>query len=368
MNVLHLLASGGVGGIEVLCKEYAQYSQHNNVFVFLLGKTRTICKEMKKNGAIVCEINNSKLDIVGTFKELSELCKIHKIDVIVEHHSSPILYIYIWALKLKYRSLKTVMYAHSNAALMLRLEEKGLFFRKLVLSRGLYKADRIVAISNSVKKSLIHYFKVNENKIKVIYNGVDIRKFSSDIQKSNSYSKIIYVGRLIEKKGVQQILDELSNLSSEIKYHFMIVGDGDYREELEKCVKQKHLEGKVSFLGTRDNVAELLKESDIFIHMPILEEGFGITIIEAMAAGLICICNDRGAIPEIIDNGVNGFILDHNKTGELSELLNKMFYAENHNKLNAMGINAINSAKKYSIENFSQNLDKLIEDTILNCE
>ena len=130
MNVLHLLASGGVGGIEVLCKEYAQYSQHKNVFVFLLGKTRTICKEMKKNGDIVYEINNSKLDIPGTFKALSGLCEAHKIDVIVEHHSSPILYMYIWALKLKYKSLRSVMYAHSNAALILRLEEKGGFFLK----------------------------------------------------------------------------------------------------------------------------------------------------------------------------------------------------------------------------------------------
>lgn len=364
MNVLHLLASGGVGGIEVLCKEYAQYSQHKNVFVFLLGKTRTICKEMKKNGDIVYEINNSKLDIPGTFKALSGLCEAHKIDVIVEHHSSPILYMYIWALKLKYKSLRSVMYAHSNAALILRLEEKGLFFRKIVLSKGLYQADRIVAISNSVKESLVHYFKIKEDKIRVIYNGVNTEKFSSDIQKRKSYSKIIYVGRLIEKKGVQLTLDELSNLSPETKFYFMIVGDGDYREELEKYVKRKHLEGKVSFWGTRNDVAELLKESDIFIHMPLLEEGFGITIIEAMAAGLICICNDRGAIPEIIDNGVNGFILDHNKTGVLSELLNRIFYAENHNKLNEIGMNAVNSAKKYSIENFSQSLDKLIENSV----
>ena len=246
----------------------------------------------------------------------------------------------------------------------MRLEEKGLFFRKIVLSKGLYQADRIVAISNSVKESLVHYFKIKEDKIRVIYNGVNTEKFSSDIQKRKSYSKIIYVGRLIEKKGVQLTLDELSNLSPETKFYFMIVGDGDYREELEKYVKRKHLEGKVSFWGTRNDVAELLKESDIFIHMPLLEEGFGITIIEAMAAGLICICNDRGAIPEIIDNGVNGFILDHNKAGALSELLNRIFYAENHNKLNEIGMNAVNSAKKYSIENFSQSLDKLIENSV----
>ncbi len=363
MNVLHLLASGGVGGIEVLCREYAKYSEHNNVFVFLLGKERIICNEMKKNGDIVYEIDNSKVDVFRTFKLLSKLCELHKIDVIVEHHSSPILYMYIWALKLKYRSLRSIMYAHSNAALILRLEDSGLFFRKIVLSKGLNQADCVVAISNSVRESLVHYFKINEDKIRVIYNGVDIKKFSSDVRKRNSYSRIIYVGRLIEKKGVQLTLNELGNLSSKVKFHFMIVGDGDYREELEKYVKQNHLENKVSFLGTRNDVAELLKESDIFIHMPLLEEGFGITIIEAMAAGLICICNDRGAIPEIIDNGMNGFILDHNKTGELSELLNRIFDTVNYGELNTIGMNAANSAKQYSIEYFSQSLDQLISNS-----
>ena len=364
MNVLHLLASGGVGGIEVLCREYAKYSEHKNVFVFLLGKKRTICKEMKKRGDIVYEIDNSKLDVFRTFKLLSKLCGLHKIDVIVEHHSSPILYMYIWALKLKYRSLCSIMYAHSNAALILRLEDSGFFFRKTVLSKGLNQADCVVAISNSVRESLVRYFKIKEDKVRVIYNGVDTEKFSSNVRKRNAYSKIIYVGRLIEKKGVQLTLNELGNLSPEIKFHFMIVGDGDYREELEKYVKQNHLEKKVSFLGTRDDVAELLKESDIFIHMPLLEEGFGITIIEAMAAGLICICNDRGAIPEIIDNGVNGFILDHNKTGELSELLNRIFYTVNDDELKAIGMNAANSAKQYSIEYFSQSLDQLISNSV----
>lgn len=55
-------------------------------------------------------------------------------------------------------------------------------------------------------------------------------------------------------------------------------------------------------MGTRYNIPELLNDADIFIHMPEWEEGFGITIIEAMAAGVICVCSNNGAISEIINN------------------------------------------------------------------
>lgn len=365
MNVLHVLSSGGVGGIETLCAEYAKYSLHKNIFVFLLGEKRTICEKMRQQGTPVYEINYSKMNIHRTFKTLARLCEENKIDVIVEHHSSPILYLYILGLKYRYKQLRSVMYIHSNAATLARGNGIGLYIRKFVLQLGLSRADRIVAISNSVKVSILHTFRVEESKIKVIYNGVDVRKFTPqrrrDVKSEHLGLKIIYVGRLIKEKGVQTILYELSCLDKSIAYQFFIVGDGDYRTELEKIVKEKGLENNVLFLGTRNDVETLLKQCDVFVHMPICEEGFGITIIEAMSIGLICICNDRGAIPEIIQNDINGVLLDHRKTGELTRYLKELFYTYEDEKWNTIRSNAIKTAKKYSIDKFSKALDGVLE-------
>ena len=365
MNVLHLLSSGGIGGIETLCTEYAKYSLHKNIFVFLLGEQRTICEKMRKQGTPVYEINYSKVDIRRTFKALSRLCEEYKIDVIVEHHSSPILYLYILGLKYKYSFLHSVMYVHSNAADLIKEKGVGYNLRRIILQLGLRRADRVVAISNSVKMSILQTFGVKESKIKVIYNGVDVRKFTPQ-RRTNEKSefpglKIIYVGRLIREKGVQTILNELSYLDSSIIYKFLIVGDGNYRTELERIVKEKGLKNNVSFLGTRNDVETLLRQCDVFVHMPIWEEGFGITIVEAMSTGLICICNDRGAIPEIIQNNVNGFVLDHRKKGELSKKLEEIFRTYESEHWDTIRTNAVTTANKYSIDGFSKALDELLE-------
>ena len=93
-------------------------------------------------------------------------------------------------------------------------------------------------------------------------------------------------------------------------FEFQIIGDGPYKTKLESLVKEQHLENKVVFLGTRYDVSQLLEKADIFVHVPIIEEGFGITIVEAMASGKLCICSNSGAISEIIENDGNGFLVN----------------------------------------------------------
>ncbi len=78
---------------------------------------------------------------------------------------------------------------------------------------------------------------------------------------------------------------------------------------MEKLTSELGIGDKVEFLGMRRDVPELLWQSDVFVHLPEWQEGFGITVIEAMAAGLICIVNDHGALPEIIQDNVNGFVI-----------------------------------------------------------
>lgn len=361
MNVMHLLSSGGIGGIEILCREYAKFSKHNNIFVFLLGHDRTICEQMKKQGSIIYEINYSKSDFYHTFQMLCDLLKKHRIDVIIEHHSSPILYFYIWLLKMKYKSLCSILYVHSNAASICCEKKNISVFRNMVLRQGLLRANRIVAISKSVKDSVIRYFKIDEDKISVIYNGINTKNYlPTNKNEKKTYLKIIYVGRLIKEKGIQNTINRLSYLPKTIKFRFLIVGDGGYREELEDMVKQRGMEKNVFFLGERSDVPELLKKSDIFIHMPICEEGFGITIIEAMAAGLICICNNRGAIPEIISNGKNGFIIDSENEEKLTQLIKDIYFKDIYFNLAEIRKNAIISAGKFSIDNYARELDLLV--------
>ncbi len=360
MKVLHLLAAGGTGGIETLCKDYGLFSQLENIFFFVWYGGATT-DEMKQANLNVIELNSSKKDLVGVWKSIESVCRNEKIDVVVEHHTSPILHLYIMLLKKKFPHIKTVAYAHCNAEDMQGGSgDEGVFFKKRIIKSSFQKVDCVIAISNFVKESLIKQFHISSDKIVLIYNGVDFSKMATVLHLKHSPAEIVYVGRLIEQKGVQVILQALYQLSSELNWHFSIIGDGEYRSILENKVEGLGLEKKVSICGNCRNVPELLAQADIFVHAPLLEEGFGITIIEAMAAGLVCIGAKSGAIPEIIEHKVNGYLFKKGSEEELMKILSSCIEQYDSVENKKIRLKAIETAQCFSIKSFVEQLDKIL--------
>lgn len=372
MKVLHLLASGGIGGIETLCSNYSKYTKNNNTFLIIWGKDSETYRQIKKSGGKVIQLNASKR------RPLQILIKIEKIrrkggfDIVVIHHEITLCYLYlIFLKKIQKSQIHTIIYSHCNANDMLRTQtSRGLSFRKKVLKAALQATDGIIAISQSVKKSLIEVFGVPQNKIQVIYNGVDLKCYQ-DLKKNRENNgsrkkdqftapvKLVYVGRLIQEKGVQNTLNALANVSTKMQWNFDVIGDGPYRSKLEQLADNLGINEKVHFLGERKDVPNLLKDYDIFIHMPIWEEGFGITIIEAMATGLLCICRAKGGIPEIIEDGKNGILVNSNKM--LKNVLEELIPIFNSKKIIMIRNNGTTKALEYSIEMYSNQLDDFLQ-------
>lgn len=361
MKVLHLLSGGGIGGIETLCKNFSIYSKHDNIFVFL-WTGGPIADEMRGMDRKVIFLNGDKKDFFGVYKKIFKICVREKIEVIIAHHADPISHYCLLRLKRNIPNVKTIAYAHGHAKDM--CVYRHFWVKKikyLVIKKSLRKADAVVAISNLVKESVVDFFDVNAQKISVIYNGVDIKKFVSNYGGVKCGAiKIIYVGRIIEQKGVQVTLRALSQLK-DIDYTFKIVGDGTYRNTLENLAQDLGIGNRVEFTGSRRDVSELLRQSGIFIHMPVWEEGFGITIIEAMSTGLPCICARSGAIPEIIEDGKNGFIVEKGNADMLAQKIRQVATMSD-NDLKILSHNAVERAHYFSIERFTNNLDKLIEE------
>lgn len=366
MRVLHLLAAGGTGGIETLNKDYGVFSKIENIFIFIWGSGATT-EEMKESGLNVIELHASKKDLFGPWKSICKVCKDKGIDVVVVHHASPIAHLYLMLLKKKYPKIKTIAYAHGNAEDMRGGSGKrGLTLRRWLIKKSLQKADHVMAISYSVKDSLIKCYNVLSQKITVIYNGVDVHKMAAELHPKHNPIEIVYVGRLIKQKGVQVTLQALAMLPPTVKWHFSIIGDGEYRSELEKQVEDTKLMDCVTFCGTCRNVPELLAKADIFIHSPVWEEGFGLTIAEAMAAGLICICAKSGAIPEIIHHGIDGYLFEKKNANELVSMLLTCINEYDTEKMKKVRMSAIERVKSFSIEFFAEQLDKVLCGTVVN--
>ena len=367
----------------MLCKSYAKYSHNSNIF-FFPWSTGIITDEMEKDGDFVIRLNASQKNIIKTFRRIKETCIKNNVQRIIIHHNAPVLLLYIPFLKISVPGIKVYMYAHSAAEDMFWISNhrKYLYYKPIV-KWAAKCADGIIAISKYVKSTVLSEMGVSEDKITVIYNGVDLKKYDRKDKEKTSANKsaeklplsknaegideifagggyrLIYVGRLIPEKGVQVILQGLAMLPQSLEYTFVIVGDGPYRQELDHLAEELGIQNHVVFLGERRDVPELLMGADIFIHMPVWEEGFGITVIEAMAAGLVCICAKSGAIPEIISDGENGFITDKGSPKSLAENLVRL-RSYDMSAIRTVRSNAEKRASDFSIEIYTKALDGLM--------
>lgn len=359
MKVLHLLAGSNIGGIETLCRDYTSYSIHENVMV-ILWDNGPLGEEMVRMGVKVICLYASKKNVFSVVHRVAVVCQNEKADAVIAHHASPMSHLCLLYLKKRNRHIRTFAYAHEDASDMIRESKRqGLWLRKMIIKTSLNHADQVVAISKFVKGSLIDCFGTPENKIAVVYNGVDLSRFNLPAKPSTDGTlRMIYVGRLIPGKGVQVILETLTCLRLRGKFHLRIVGDGPYRNELERFVQEHELTGNVEFLGNRRDVPELLSESDVFIHMPLCEEGFGIAIVEAMAAGLLCVCLAKGGIPEIISSGKDGILVE--SSAELKRVLNTIISKDENNKIKLIRQNAVDKAGDFSIKKYAAGLDQVI--------
>ena len=189
------------------------------------------------------------------------------------------------------------------------------FLRRMVVS----KASAYIASSTKSKEAQI-YYGADEKKCHISYLAVDVEKYIQEPQASGK-GKILCVGSLIERKGVDLLLEALANVSCE--YSLYLAGDGCEKENLQKKAADLKIADKVYFLGQL-KTEELLKhyaDSDLFV-FPTREDCFALVILEAICSKLPIICSKYadGAY-DLIEEGKNGYIIDPYNTQEFAKYI-----------------------------------------------
>ena len=137
------------------------------------------------------------------------------------------------------------------------------------------------------------------------------------------------VARLDAIKDQATLIRAFSDLNHQFSaLELWLVGDGERRIELEALVNQLDLIEKVRFWGTRTDVPELLGQMDVYVFSTTRNEGLGIALIEAMAAGLPVIASDVPACREVLDNGKVGILVTANEAMPLAEVLKKLIISK----------------------------------------
>ena len=241
--------------------------------------------------------------------------------------------------------------------------QENKFFAKMltpdpVVERRLLRAvaacDLIVTMGSRAKQ----FFRHNgvESDIHVISGGIDAKQF---VPGNGTRSiDLIIVGRVVEIKridvcvnAIRHVVDRMGSISA------VVVGDGPLRAYLERLSADLGVSGCVSFVGHQENVPEWLNRSKVFV-LTSDSEGLSLALMEAMMCGLPAIVSNVGELGELVQDGINGFLVERRQPGQFADRLVMLLTDEQ--RLSAFSCAARRSAMRYETSSAVREWDRIL--------
>lgn len=326
-RVLHVINNLNVSGATVLLLDVVSYLRPagGEVTVCALEPENPMAEALERAGARVVAPRHP-MNVV------TALAFVHKVieqvePAIVHTHLLPATQLGLIGARLSRKpAVTTVHFAFDllTANIFLRWVNR--------VSYGFY--DSIFAISNAVKQSILRNCSVPENRVKVLLSGVDFARaigsgtrqgVRDEMRRRLGYADgdivIGTIGRLDPVKGHHLLIDALVALRPRFsRARLLLVGDGQRRPKLERQAEAFGVRDVVNFAGSQKDPAGFLAAMDIFA-LPSTSEGLGLSIIEAMAAGLPVVGSTAGGIPEVVEDRKTGLLFASNNAKALAASL-----------------------------------------------
>ena len=177
---------------------------------------------------------------------------------------------------------------------------------------------------------------ISREKMTVLFNAVDVDFYAKNISMRNEFRKrenlneknicFLGMGRFVDWKGFDDLIkafaEFLKNQNNNEKFFLWLAGDGPERGKLESLAKELNIDKQIKFFGFVNDVRNLLWASDVYIHPSWGDEAFGLSLLEAMSAGLPVIASESGGMTEILNNS-QGLLFPRRNIKKLSEQMNE---------------------------------------------
>ena len=363
INVLHIIDKFSMDGVNPssCTRLFEEWIPRFNKDVFdvkvcTLRDPDPAGKILEEKGIRVFYINKGKMSL-GNIGEISRLIQQENIDIVHLHGYSAANFGRIAARKM---GIKNIVHEHAVLKVLPHQFLADWLLRK--------KTDVAIGVCQVVKEFMIRGRSIPEDKIRIIFNGVDVKKYTplstrsqQDIRETFNIppgTRVVgTITRLRKEKGNDIFLRAIPDIvKREDKVRFLIVGEGPEKEALKNLAAQLGIEKYVVFTGFRKDVSALLSLFDIKV-IPSLSEGFPLAFLEALASGRAIVASAVGSISEVSVDGETALLVPPGDAKELSakiiQLLQDDFLREK------LGKNAREEAKKYSIESNVQALESL---------
>ncbi len=235
-------------------------------------------------------------------------------------------------------------------------------FFKTRISRRLFPCwgKGVIAVSNGVKDHLINDFHLREEKVALIFNGIDIGQFKLGNHDERQKKRLQWhveggpiigiIARLSSVKGIDVLIDAFSAVKAQFpSLCLLIVGEGPEKKRLEGLVAEKGLKAAVRFEPIVNQTSGILPIFDLFV-MPSLQEGLGLAVMEAQACGIPVVASNVGGLPDLIDDGKTGLLVPPGNSRQLAE---KIVFMLSHPE---EALRMATAARQHITANFSSDL------------
>ncbi len=360
INLLLMIPSLKTGGSERQLV-YLLNNLDKNTFspnLILLTNENSFVEEVKDSVNIV-RVKNYK-NIIGSFWQIKKIIEDKKIDIV--HTILPTANFFGGMIKL-FMGKKISLITSQRG-------EHFSYFNKWTIC-DLFShrvADFVVVNSKAIKNNCVDFLKIERGKIGIVYNGVpevNNNHYSPPKETLKKYFLkdgipiILSVGRFDELKGHQVLVKIISKILEKREIYLFIAGDGPLKKNVEAFVKSKGLENFIKFPGNVKAIEPLYRMSDIFV-LHTFSEGFSNAVSEAMAYSLPVITTDIPANRELIENDIDGILVDINDHNTFSKKIINLL--EDKQKRILIGKNARRKiSKRFSIDKMVRKYEKIYD-------
>ena len=290
-NIIHVISmQRGLGGVQQSFLSYYKFAQKNSRYKQYIFSNH----EISKNYGYFKNFFKIQKNFLSFLKHI-----VSKNSIIYLHNKLPSKKIFYL---LKLLPSNNIIFAESGAAWNMKTQEQIKIYQK-----NADLAKKIIVCSIATKHMLIKRFKLNKDKIKLIYNGQEDPK----IKKKNTNKKKInigFIGRLESVKGAHLFI-EAANLLKDQNFSFLIAGDGHLEKELKELSQENE---NIKFVGNAQNPFNFIKNLDILV-VPSIREPLGLVSIEAGLCKVSVIASNIDGIPEVITNKHSGILINPTK-------------------------------------------------------
>ncbi len=324
-KVVHLVEDMGVGGLErnlALIVENLDRQQFD-VSVWCLEEGGAIADELREKGVDVRVLDLPTYHRPGNVVKLARLLRREKVQILHTHeYFANTMGRLAAVLAGTPRRFAHIQNSHWRPA-----ERKG---RHYLIDRILSRTcDRVIACSEMARRYQIEVERIHPDRVVMVPNCADARIFDPSVAHpgirrefgfKDSEILIASVARLTEVKGHQFLLDAAVPIFEAFPAcRILIVGDGPERPYLERQARALALEDRIHFLGTRQDIPNILASIDLFVQPTLVREGLPLAITEAMASGKPVVATDVGGVSEAVRHGETGILVPPGDAEALAE-------------------------------------------------